>query len=88
MSLPTTSAPRSIQSRRASRPSCPYRRALPGNQLDAYALEHRLLYERIETAALIPHMLEAFLVVPPLSCRESISAEIQETEFDRWLGRR
>jgi Flp pilus assembly CpaF family ATPase len=28
--------------------------------LGAYALEHRWLYERIKTAALIPHMLEVF----------------------------
>jgi hypothetical protein len=61
-------------------------KALPAR---SYALEHRgWLYERIETAALIPHMLEAFLVVPPLSCRRSISAESQETEFDPWPGRR
>jgi hypothetical protein len=31
----------------------------------SYALEHRWLYERIETAAVIPHMLEAFVVGPP-----------------------
>lgn len=30
-------------------------------ELDAYAAEHSRLYEPIETAALIPHMLEAFI---------------------------
>jgi hypothetical protein len=30
-------------------------------ELDAYAAEHSRLYEPVETAALIPHMLEAFL---------------------------
>jgi hypothetical protein len=30
-------------------------------ELDAYAAEHGRLYEPVETAALIPHMLEAFL---------------------------
>ena len=30
-------------------------------ELDAYAAEHSGLYEPVETAALIPHMLEAFL---------------------------
>jgi hypothetical protein len=30
-------------------------------ELDAYAAEHSKLYEPIETAALIPHVLEAFL---------------------------
>jgi len=30
-------------------------------ELDAYAAEHGKLYEPIETTALIPHMLEAFI---------------------------
>jgi hypothetical protein len=30
-------------------------------ELDAYAAEHSKLYGPVETAALIPHMLEAFL---------------------------
>jgi hypothetical protein len=30
-------------------------------ELDAYAAEHSKLYEPVETVALIPHMLEAFL---------------------------
>lgn len=30
-------------------------------ELDLYAAEHSRLYEPVETAALIPHMLEAFL---------------------------
>ncbi|CAL8980563.1 hypothetical protein RHODGE_RHODGE_01357 [Rhodoplanes serenus] len=30
-------------------------------ELDQYAAEHRRLYEPVETAALIPHMLEAFI---------------------------
>lgn len=30
-------------------------------ELDDYAAEHSRLYEPVETAALIPHMLEAFL---------------------------
>jgi hypothetical protein len=30
-------------------------------ELDAYAAEHSRLYGPVETAALIPHMLEAFL---------------------------
>jgi hypothetical protein len=30
-------------------------------ELDAYAAEHSRLYEPVETAALIPHMLEAFM---------------------------
>ncbi|WP_163268389.1 DUF2274 domain-containing protein [Chelativorans alearense] len=30
-------------------------------ELDQYAAEHSRLYEPVETAALIPHMLEAFL---------------------------
>jgi hypothetical protein len=31
------------------------------DELDAYAAEHSRLYEPVETAALIPHMLEAFM---------------------------
>jgi hypothetical protein len=31
------------------------------DELDAYAAEHSRLYGPIETAALIPHMLEAFI---------------------------
>ena len=30
-------------------------------ELDAYAAEHSRLYEPVETAALIPHMLETFM---------------------------
>ncbi|MDH4992425.1 DUF2274 domain-containing protein [Aquamicrobium lusatiense] len=30
-------------------------------ELDLYAAEHSRLYEPVETAALIPHMLESFL---------------------------
>jgi hypothetical protein len=30
-------------------------------ELDGYAAEHSRLYEPVETAALIPHMLQAFL---------------------------
>jgi hypothetical protein len=30
-------------------------------ELDAYAAAHSRLYEPVETAALIPHMLEAFI---------------------------
>lgn len=30
-------------------------------ELDQYATEHGRLYEPVETAALIPHMLEAFI---------------------------
>jgi hypothetical protein len=30
-------------------------------ELDAYAAEHSRLYEPVETTALIPHMLEAFM---------------------------
>ncbi len=30
-------------------------------ELDQYAAEHSRLYEPVETTALIPHMLEAFL---------------------------
>jgi hypothetical protein len=30
-------------------------------ELDAYAAEHSRLHEPVETAALIPHMLQAFL---------------------------
>jgi hypothetical protein len=30
-------------------------------ELDAYAVEHSRLYGPVETAALIPHMLEAFM---------------------------
>jgi hypothetical protein len=30
-------------------------------ELDAYAVEHGRLYGPVETAALIPHMLQAFL---------------------------
>jgi hypothetical protein len=30
-------------------------------ELDAYAAEHSRLYEPVETAALIPHMLEVFI---------------------------
>ena len=30
-------------------------------ELDAYAVEHSRLYEPVETAALIPHMLQASL---------------------------
>ncbi len=30
-------------------------------ELDAYAAEHGKLYEPVETAALIPHILEAYL---------------------------
>jgi hypothetical protein len=32
------------------------------DELDAYAAEHSRLYEPVETASLIPHMLEAFSV--------------------------
>jgi hypothetical protein len=35
--------------------------ALLKEELDAYAAEHSRLYEPVETAVLIPHMLEAFL---------------------------
>lgn len=31
------------------------------DELDAYAAEHSRLYGPVETAALIPHMLEAFI---------------------------
>jgi len=31
------------------------------DELDRYAAEHSRLYEPVETAALIPHMLEAFI---------------------------
>jgi hypothetical protein len=31
------------------------------DELDAYAAEHSRLYGAVETAALIPHMLEAFI---------------------------
>ncbi|MFD1911861.1 DUF2274 domain-containing protein [Halodurantibacterium flavum] len=30
-------------------------------ELDSYAVEHSRLYEPVDAAALIPHMLEAFL---------------------------
>lgn len=30
-------------------------------ELDQYAAEHSRLYENVETVALIPHMLEAFI---------------------------
>jgi hypothetical protein len=38
-------------------------------ELDAYAAEHSRLYEPVETAALIPHMLEAFLRADRAWCR-------------------
>jgi hypothetical protein len=43
----TTSAPRSIQSRCASRSSCPWTESASGNQLNAYTFEHRWLYDRL-----------------------------------------
>jgi hypothetical protein len=38
-------------------------------ELDAYAAEHSRLYEPVETAALIPHMLEAFLRADRAWCK-------------------
>jgi hypothetical protein len=38
-------------------------------ELDAYAVEHSRLYEPVETAALIPHMLQAFLRTDRAWCR-------------------
>jgi hypothetical protein len=38
-------------------------------ELDAYAAEHSKLYEPVETAALIPHMLEAFLRADRAWCK-------------------
>jgi hypothetical protein len=38
-------------------------------ELDAYAAEHGKLYEPVETKALIPHMLEAFLRADRAWCR-------------------
>jgi hypothetical protein len=37
-------------------------------ELDAYAVEHSRLYEPVETAALIPHMLQAFLRIDRAWC--------------------
>jgi hypothetical protein len=37
-------------------------------ELDAYAAEHSRLYEPVETKALIPHMLEAFLRADRARC--------------------
>ena len=37
-------------------------------ELDAYAVEHSKLYGPVETAALIPHMLEAFLRTDRVWC--------------------
>jgi hypothetical protein len=39
-------------------------------ELDAYAAEHSRLYEPVETAALIPHMLQAFLRTDRAWCRK------------------
>jgi hypothetical protein len=39
------------------------------DELDAYAAEHSKLYEPVETAALIPHMLEAFLRADRAWCK-------------------
>jgi hypothetical protein len=38
-------------------------------ELDAYAVEHSRLYGPVETAALIAHMLEAFLRADRAWCR-------------------
>ena len=38
-------------------------------ELDAYAVEHSRLYGPVETAALIPHMLEAFLRADRAWCK-------------------
>jgi hypothetical protein len=38
-------------------------------ELDAYAAEHSRLYEPVETKALIPHMLEAFLRADRAWCK-------------------
>jgi hypothetical protein len=38
-------------------------------ELDAYAAEHSKLYEPVETKALIPHMLEAFLRTDRAWCK-------------------
>jgi hypothetical protein len=38
-------------------------------ELDAYAAEHSKLYEPVETKALIPHMLEAFLRADRAWCK-------------------
>jgi len=38
-------------------------------ELDAYAAEHSRLYEPVETAELIPHMLETFLRADRAWCR-------------------
>jgi hypothetical protein len=37
-------------------------------ELDAYAAEHSKLYEPVEIAALIPHMLQAFLRTDRVWC--------------------
>jgi hypothetical protein len=38
-------------------------------ELDSYAAEHSRLYEPVETAALIPHVLEAFLRADRAWCK-------------------
>jgi len=48
------------------------------DELDAYALEHGRLHGPVETAALVPHMLEAFLRADRAWCRRRKQSERQQ----------
>jgi hypothetical protein len=50
-------------------------------ELDAYAVEHGRLYEPVETAALIPHMLQAFLRADRAWCGRR--KQRKQTQTDR-----
>jgi hypothetical protein len=52
-------------------------------ELDAYAAEHSKLYEPVETAALIPHMLEAFLRADRAWCGRRKQMEQAQTRRRR-----
>jgi hypothetical protein len=54
-------------------------------ELDAYAAEHSRLYEPVETAALIPHMLEAFLRTDRAWC--SYRKQVGQGQTGRRRGR-
>jgi hypothetical protein len=58
-------------------------------ELDAYAAAHSRLYGPVETAALIPHMLEAFLRTDRAWCsRRKQTAESRPVNGEAPIGTR
>jgi hypothetical protein len=55
-------------------------------ELDAYAAEHSKLYEPVETAALISHMLEAFLRTDRAWCNHR--KQMQQAQTSQRRARR